>query len=376
MKYYFLSILNIFFFLASYSQQPVIVSEGSIKIAGLSEEKLYFGFATNDKIVFTFSELQGKTLKEVEILEYPSTSRYTDFKAKSTHEKTITVTKEGVYCFRFYNGKLGKRICKYSIQRIPASAQNQNFNTTVTWITKSDTTWNTYTKDVIIGYDTTYIKNTKKVAVSTEKVEEVLFDKIERVHSRANENGNKTWISFSLPQNIKKEFETKTVIAWAYWVGVGKEANEAWEKNVNAVSNVASGFVKTAYGPLGALSIGAIAKLLIPTTGEDVFYTLTDQKNKDHFMAGNSYYLYDKGKGIAGYKKFNSASMCKGTYYICLSNDNYIQGINVNVKVSAIIETVTYEDQPDDIPIVIPKTEKQIFSEPKINTYRQPEIMK
>lgn len=68
--------------------------------------------------------------------------------------------------------------------------------------------------------------------------------------------------------------------------------------------------------------------------------------------------------------------MCQGTHYICLSNDNIVQGINVTVKVSAIIETVKYEDQPDDIPIVIPKTEKQIFSDPKINTYTLPVIVK
>lgn len=376
MKRYFLILISLLFSLISYSQQKVMVSEGSLKIGGLSEEKLYFGFAANDKIVFTFNETRGKEIKEVEILEYPSSSRYTDFKVNNAKEKIITVNKEGVYCFRFNNGRLGKRICRYTIQRIPENEETQNFNTTVTWITKSDTTWNTYTKNVIVGYDTTYIKKTKKVAIASEKTEEILLDKTERVHSRTNENGNKTWIHFTLPPNTKTEFETKKVIAWAYWVGVGEEANEAWKKNVNTVSKLASGIAQMAYGPLGALSVGAVAQLMTPSTGEDVYYALTNQQNKDLFLAGSSYYISDQGKGVAGYKKFTTSSMCQGTHYICLSNDNYVQGIDVNIKVSAIIETVQYEDQPDDIPIVTPKTEKQIFSDPKINTYKLPVIVK
>lgn len=309
MKHYFLILISLLFNLTSYSQQKVMVSEGSLKIGGLSEEKLYFGFAANDKIVFTFSETQGKEIKEVEILEYPSSSRYTDFKVNNAKEKIITVNKEGVYCFRFNNGRLGKRICRYTIQRIPENEETQNFNTTVTWITKSDTTWNTYTKNVIVWYDTTYIKKTKKVAVSSEKIEEILLDKTERVHSRTNENSNKTWIHFTLPQNTKTEFETKKVIAWAYWVGVGEEANQAWKKNVNAVSKLASGIVQLTYGPLGALSVGAVAQLITPSTGEDVYYALTDQQNKNLFMAGNSFYLSDQGKGVAGYKKL-PAHLC------------------------------------------------------------------
>src|SRR5688500_7437889 len=87
-----------------FGQDKVVVSEGSMKIAGLGEENLYFGFAAGDKIVFSFSEIDGKEIKEVEILEYPSSSRYTDFKVSSASNKTVAVNKEGVYRFRFKNG--------------------------------------------------------------------------------------------------------------------------------------------------------------------------------------------------------------------------------------------------------------------------------
>jgi len=375
MKHFLLiALLTVAFF--SSAQKKVLVSEGSIKIAAFGEENLYFGFATDDKIIFSFSEENEKEIKEVEIIEYPSSSRYTDFKVSSAKEKTVTVNKEGVYRFRFNNNSITKRVCRYTIERIPGNELTRKFNTTVTWITKNDTIWKTDTKNVIVGYDTTYIKQTKKVAVSTEKHEELLLDKVQRVHSETNSNGNKTWLNFTLPANIKTESETKTVVAWAYWVGVGKEANEAWEKNVKSVSKLASGVASTYLTPLGALAVGTVMQLILPTMGEDVSYSLTDQQNKDLFMAGKQYYVSDQGKGVAGYKKITSANQCQGTHYICLYNDNYVHGIDASIKVVAIIETVKYEDQPDDIILPVPRFEKQIFSTPEINTYQMPVIVK
>jgi hypothetical protein len=151
------------------AQDKVLVSEGSIKVGAFSEEILYFGFAADDKIVFSFSEENRKEVKEVEVAEYPSTSRYTDYKVSSAKEKIILVNKEGVYGFRFTNGAITKRIVKYTIERIPASAESQKFNTTVKWITRSDTTWKTYTKNVVVGHDTVFIPQTKREVISTEK---------------------------------------------------------------------------------------------------------------------------------------------------------------------------------------------------------------
>jgi hypothetical protein len=80
-----------------------------------------------------------------------------------------------------------------------------------------------------------------------------------------------------------------------------------------------------------------MADLLTPTLGEDVIYAIADETNKSFFLAGYSYRTYDNGKGIAGYKKFTHPSLCQGKFYICLSNDNYMQGIDAHVRVSAWI---------------------------------------
>lgn len=355
-----------------FGQEPLDVTEQTIKIGGLKEEELYFGFAAGDKIVFSFQEADNKEMKEIEIVEYPNNSKFSDYKSKRIENKTINVTKTGVYVFRFKNSAIAGRICKIKIQRIPANDDTKNFNSTVTWINKQDTTWNTYTKDVIIGYDTTYVQKTKRELVKTEQKEELIFDKTQRVHSSTNSNGNKTNVFFTLPKNETSPYKTTKVISWAYWVGVDEAGNKAWEQNSKTVSNLAKGAAAMYLTPLGALALGAVTDLAVPSVGEDVEYWIADQSNAQLFMTGNAFRMYDKGKGVAGFKRFTDASLCQGTFYILLYNDNVMQGINTNIKVIAIVETNNYEDKQYTEQVVTPRTEKQMFKDPVITTKRIP----
>lgn len=339
-------ILSAFILFSSftYSQQPVDVTDQTFKIGSLKTEGLYFGFAAGDQVIFNFSEASGKELKEVEVIEYPNTSKFSDYKSAKIENKIFQVSRAGVYKFRFYNNALAGRVCKLKIQRIPSSEDSRNYNTNVVWMDKQDTTWNSYTKDVIIGYDTTYEMKTEKVLLNTEVREDLLMDKIQRVHSTTNDNGPRTWVHFTLPRNEVTAYQTKTVKAWAYWVGVDEEGNNAWKQNVQALGSLAKKAATYYTTPLGALAVGAVADLMVPTLGEDVYYAVTMQAGKEYFMAGQSFRVYDQGKGVGGYKKFTDPGMCQGTFFICMSNDNLVQGIDASVKVIAIVETNTYED--------------------------------
>jgi len=358
----------------SYSQQPIDVTEQTIKIGGMKEELLYFGFAEGDQIVFNFTEIDGKELKEIDISEYPSTSKYADFKTARIENKTLTVTSKGIYQFRFSNGAVGGRICKIRIQRIPANDQAKAFNTNVNWVKKQDTTWNTYTKDVIAAYDTTYRQVTKKELSKTEKKEVFLLEKTELVHTELNSAGNKRSVFFTLPAPESGTYKTSKVVAWAYWVGVGTDGTNAWEQNTANISGLAKGIAATFTTPLGAMAIGLITSLVIPKGGDNVYYAVTDLANKELFAAGYAYQAWDHGDGPAGYKQFVDASMCRGAYYILLSNDNYMDAIEVNVKIIAIIETNTYEDKTYTEQVVTPRYEKKIVSDPVITTRRMPVI--
>jgi len=346
--------------------KTIDVTEQTIKIGATKSEEIYIGFAAGDKILFNFEEVNKKELKEIEILEYPDNSKFSDFKTHKIETKTLSVSKQSVYIFRFKNSALAGRICKIKIQRIPANQETENFNTAVSWITKQDTTWNTFTKEVVIGYDTTYEQKTKKELIKTDQREELIIDKSERVKA-----DQKSTLFFSLPKNIQSHNKTTKVVAWAYWVGVGEEANKAWQSNAKAMKSAIQTGATYFTTPLGALAIGLVTELITPKLGKDVSYSIAiDEINKNLFLAGQSYRIYDKGKGVAGYKKFNSPELSQGMYFVCLYNDNYFQGIDVTVKMVAILETNEYEDKAYTDMIVTPRHEKQLFKEPTIKSYK------
>src|SRR5689334_558992 len=114
-----------------YSQKPVTVVENTLKLGPFKEEVFYYGFAAGDKLVFNFEEANKKELKELEIMEMPSTSRYMEYKTKKIENKTIDIANTGIYKFRFNNSTILPKVCKFTIQRIPATEATQNFNTTV-----------------------------------------------------------------------------------------------------------------------------------------------------------------------------------------------------------------------------------------------------
>lgn len=70
-----------------FSQQIIDVTEQTIRLNGNKEEELYYGFAEGDKIIFNYEEINNKSLKEVEIVEYPTNSRYSDYKTKKLKTK-------------------------------------------------------------------------------------------------------------------------------------------------------------------------------------------------------------------------------------------------------------------------------------------------
>lgn len=355
---------------------PVEVTDETVKIAGLEEKELAFGFAAGDQIIFNFREIDKNELKEIEITEYPQATKYSDYKTKLVENKRLTVTRDGVYLFRFNNSSLGKRICKIHIQRIPGTEETRNFNTTVVWETRRDTTYHTYTKDVLVGYDTIYTPVVKRDLVKTGRSEEMIMNRSERVHSRMNlENNSFKTVMVTLPNNEITPLITKKIIGWAYWIGVGEESSRAWAKNVNAVKSMTSGLADmTGMGPLGAFTNGAI-DLFTPTVGEDVAYWFIPNKyNAELFLANQAFSALDQGKGVAAYGKFSNP--LQGTFYIGLLNDNDITPIDAEVKISVFWETNHYEDKQYSQMNLTPRYEKKTFSDPVVKTYTVPVLGK
>lgn len=324
-----------------YSQNLVDVANLNVKLSFDETQEVYYSFDTGDEIIFSFQMKKGRHFKEIEIASSTNVI-FTEFKAKKIINKRIRVRKKGVYRFRFYSSSLTNRVGNVKIQRIPSSTSSISFDTGWKWKTAIDTSYISYKKDSLIGYQIVHYKETIKEMVNKKKEEILLFQKSQRVHSRANQNGNKAYLKVNLPRLENTGLKREEIIAWAYWIGVGNEGRDAYEKNVRSFSKsigkVANAYYQT---PLAGIAVGAIAELIIPNKGHDVaYYFINDFSNLKLFLDDQRFYLFDSGKGRAAYGRNDRQ---KGTFYIGFSNDNLVKGIDVDVKVVVIKETKIYE---------------------------------
>ena len=348
--------------------QKLTVAELELKLAPGKTEELLYGFAEGDRVIFTVEEATDKTIHEVTVTEYPDSQKFKAYDIKKEKNREFMVNNKSVYKFTFSNTGNDERYCRVKIQRVPSKSELKTFNTAVKWVTVQDTSKNSYTKDVLAGYDTLFVQKTRRIVDFQKKYEEVVLDKNQRVDAKTTLGETKTSVAFTLPLNYVSKDETKKVVAWAYWVGVGEESNEYWKQNRKMIVGAVQGATAIFSSPLGGIAAGAITNLALPTNGEDVEYALTNEANTKLFLEGKPYKSFDKGKGIAAYKRFTDAAMLQGKYNVALANDNFVQAIDVNVKVSAIIEHVKYKDEVYMDRIISPKYEKKIVTEPKITT--------
>jgi hypothetical protein len=351
--------------------QKATVADLEIKLEPGATEELMYGFATGDRVIFTIMP-NGAPVTEVTVMQYPDVVKYRGQEIKKEEKNEFVVNDKSVFVFKFSNKAKGKRSCKITIQRVAKNADTKNFNTAVKWVTVQDTVYNSLTKDVVGGYDTLRVQKTRRVIASEKKYEEMVLDKSQRVNAKTSLGDTKASVAFALPVNSISKDETKKVIAWAYWVGVGEESNEFWKQNrkmiVEGVKGVATYFTT----PLGGIAAGTLTSLALPVNGEDVQYAVVNEFNSTLFFKDKTYKSYDEGKGIAAYKRFVDATMLQGKFYVVLANDNLIQPLDVNVKVSAIIENIKYRDEKYTDLTITPRYEKKIVREPQIVTAKIP----
>lgn len=311
----FVSTLACLIALQAFAQKPVEVVENTLKVAAWGDEEFYYGFAEGDQLIFNFEETKGKELKEVEILEWPSTSKFMDYKTSRVHNKIIQIPREGVYKFRFKNGSISGRMCKFRIQRIPASEATRKYNTTVYWRTL---------------YDTTIVPTQERYLTKSDTMVHTVLEQNAKVYGQQSTNGqtDRTLIDFTLPQGT---------VAWSYYIGTGGEgmeeyykAREKYKESATSVSTIPG------YTVMAALALQRL-NYFNRVQGEDnIQYSfLRDAANATAFR---------EGKVASSYKTANvindAAQMRSPTYgkvYLGLLNDNLTEPVRVMVKVHAVV---------------------------------------
>ncbi|MCR5115436.1 MAG: hypothetical protein K6A95_07135 [Bacteroidales bacterium] len=343
-----------------FSQTPIVVADMSFKPNGSEQEELYYSFAEGDIIVVDLEVVKGKNIKSFEVIELPSSTKFSSFKPSSISQKQINVTQKGVYLFRIDAG-IGGKVCNLKISRIPKNQSTERFNTGWKWEVLYDTTYTHYEEDSLIRYDTTYYVETVKEVSSRELSEVILEEKTEEIRSYGiiNHDNPRTFVEIVLPQNQSGNNWEKKVVGWGYWLCVGN-SNGFWTRNKELVSKSATSIAGATLGPIGALIAGGVSSLAIPdaSSADNVIWSIVrNGQEVQSFMNGGSIcssscLRHGNGPGasgsfVDGYKQ--------GRYYICLYNDNTHDRIKVTVKVSALMETTTYQDVDYQRTKIIPK---------------------
>lgn len=293
-------------------QQTVEVVESVVKVGIKAEESVFYGFAEGDEIIFSYEEANGKEMREVEIVEMPSTSRFMDYKTTKIDNKKIVVTKTGIYKFRFNNSAIFPRVCKYKIQRIPKGPETQNFNTTVYYDSYNDTTYTTEIENFIDKSDT-IINNYQERTV--------------KVNNLTAPGSSKLTFNFTLPENT---------VSWSYYITADKLGQQAYQNASRVLSSSEDSRVRkfTNYNPVAAVALESPSYLVKVDTGIHINYWIVENDNADLFITGAQFRFIKKGKVINDFDKMEPRDR---TFYFCLHNDYKEEPVSVSVKITAIL---------------------------------------
>lgn len=296
------------------AQSPIIVAETNFKLPILGEEFFYFGFAEGDKLLFSFEEENGKDIKEIEIVEWPGTSRYKEFKTGNIQNKTLTVPRTGIYQFRFANNMMLQKTCRLKIQRIASSAATQNFNSTVYWRTV---------------YDTIYRTLQQHTAAEGYKAVSVVLPTTYYLEPNTAEGKQLVSLPIKLPDFTSEWY-------YVFAVANDKAKAEALKSSLQLAETLRKRIAETGGNNFSADS------LPVPTGSSNCRVYLLDQSNQEMFESRANFRHFKEGtreNTPAGLVKIKIATFPNA--YLGIKNPDTQAGIYVAVEAVAIIS-------PDD----------------------------
>lgn len=304
------SLLLLLHFTPAAAQSPVIVTETSFKLPILGEENFYFGFAEGDQVSFSFEVESGKELKEVEIIEFPSSSRYKELKTSRIQNKMLAISKTGIYQFRFANTVVLQKVCKLKIERIPASQATANFNSTVYWRTV---------------YDTTYRNlNPQQATPDAYKTVSLIAPTSYYLESSSSD-GKQLTIPINLPDFTSEWY-------YAYAATDKKEQAENLKSSLHLASTLQKKILEQ-----GGVSF-SVDSIQVPTGTENCRIYLLDQSNQQMFESKGNFRHFREGtreNAPSGLVKIKTANFPNA--FLGIKNSNTQSPLYVTLEVVAVI---------------------------------------
>lgn len=370
-KHTFLIIL-ILIPLIGFSQ--IDVADLTFKLDGKTEKLLYYAFPKGDEVVFSIEEVEGKEITEIGFGLYKASPVYENYKVSKVTDKKLKIDETQVYQFRFYNGDARGKLCKVTIKR-NAQEYTKNFSTQVKWREVADTIFDVKKENVTSGFRTVQKQKSRKVLASVDTSFVAIIDRLERVHSVTNANGNITILNFQIPDRIAEPsvfnpMRETTVVSWAYTIAALGDVKQWYDQaNSKAGQSLAKGVANYV-----GVSAANLALFNVALTGISLFANPPKGNNVKHEMSyavQGAWYPVKVGNSVTSVAQVSDVK--PGHYAIKLTNDNIMDGINVDIKVMAISVTKNYELEYYTVEDQEPIRETRIIKTPKkINVTRVP----
>jgi hypothetical protein len=325
--------LCLFFLLQSavmQAQTPVLIADQTLKLDGLHD--YHYALAEGDRLSLYVQLIAGRQLRACELIRFPDEVILRSYNLDTVLRKEIVVPKTGIYTLRLQENGLGKKICRFVLNRTPAGSATARMDTRVGWDLKKYPQFEVRTRAVPAGVRTEVHPQNGKVNVPAGR-----FGIQKAVGS----------YQFTLPPNT---------VRWAYRLSVGQAGADARRQDAAKYSAFLQKGATTVlkYQPesaLAAFALGVAIDLTVSYAGEAVEYALLTPDNLPKFEKRAKYdaYLWQGGVSVDVQRRYTPLS---GTYFFALRNPNWIDPIDVSIDIEAVTET--------------PLTAEEIYVEPVV----------
>lgn len=305
------------------AQKPIAVADQTFRLDGKSE--YVFAFAEGDEVQLFVQELGEKKIKSIEFVQDPDNLIFRAFELDSILKKSIFIPRTGIYLLRFQESGMSRKVCRFTLHRVPAGPETTRFNTHVPWNIVEFPEFRVVKKSVQSGTKTEMVSLSGQVTVAAKKF-----------YTKKPVNA---W-QFTLPPNTRQ---------WAYRISVGQAVNEARQRDAQKLSQAFQMGSAKLLGiepqtALAAFALGMAIDMTVSKSGEDVDYAITDWDNWQKFSNGEEFraYMQQNTMSVDVQRRYTPL---EGTYWFALRSDNWMDDINVSIEIEAVTETPLFETE-------------------------------
>ncbi|MEQ1745223.1 MAG: hypothetical protein ABMA02_07355 [Saprospiraceae bacterium] len=305
------------------AQSAIPVADQTFKMDG--DHVFSYAFAQGDHISLHVELLIGRQVREVAFSQHNGPVLYSDFALDSMLDKTILIPHTGVYLLVLRERGLGKKVCRFTLHRTPASPFTERMDTRVPWDLGKYPHYREQRRMVLVGRKSGISTTSGQVTVSASKL------------GLKNPVGT---YQFTLPPYT---------INWAYRISVGQALSDARKKDAEQLTNaINSGAAKllpvAPETALAAFALGMAIDLTVPKVDEAVEYALLSEDNVEKFRQREPYqaFLWQSAVSVDVQRRYTPL---EGSCYFAFRTGNWFNDITVSIDIEAVTETPIYAEE-------------------------------